>query len=284
MKILIIGEVMLDLYYLGDIEKISPEAPVPIFKLNKQNKLLGGSANIAQHIKNIDENINVDIFSFENEMIKDLLSQNNINYYYFSAINNIVKVRWICKNQQVFRMDVEDNKEYNIESVLLYLKKINLNNYDLIILSDYNKGLFNSEIIDYIFNNSNKPIFSDMKPNNMGLVNNSLFIKSNFKELKEFLNNDIENTNISIEDNLNNIKKHFNRFILTRSEQGISFINNDIKHFKNKEETVFDVTGAGDLVTASFCVEYLKTKDIDKSIEITLKRVSELIKTQRGLE
>ncbi|MFA6088473.1 MAG: bifunctional heptose 7-phosphate kinase/heptose 1-phosphate adenyltransferase [Candidatus Woesearchaeota archaeon] len=275
--VLVIGEAMLDEYIYGDTSRISPEAPVPVVKYQKTTYNLGGSANIAQNIANLGAK--VEIFTFVGDDVnKDKLisisKDKNIGIIpVILSRPTIVKTRIMARNQQILRIDYEDDADLFGMEEKEVIKKITAitKKYDAVILSDYNKGIFTKNICDAIFTHF-KGVFilADTKPKKMDLFKKATLIKSNFSEFKEFLrirNISVDNTDEDIENVRKTILDNFNSYLLTRSEKGISYISKEkIEHIPTNAKSVFDVTGAGDTVTATFILEYLRTKNIELSM------------------
>ena len=152
-KILVVGDVMLDRFIWGDVERISPEAPVPVVKVTNENFLLGGSANVLNNVVALGGNAEIcgvignDLFG---DQVLKLLKSKKINIT--GVINDtkratIVKTRVIGQKQQIVRVDREDLKKISnsIYKKLLNFIESNISKYDAVILSDYGKGLINKK-------------------------------------------------------------------------------------------------------------------------------------------
>lgn len=266
-NILIIGDVMLDSYFFGNVSRISPEAPVPVVDiLNKKDKL-GGAANVASNIKNLGGNpILCSIVGKDQNGKTFLLELEKLNIktdYILQSENRIttVKTRIIGNNHQMLRIDEEVNKEMNGEedNILSLIKNIiNNEKIDCILFQDYDKGVINKKIIKTVVKIAEKskiPITVDPKRKNFLDYNDVTLFKPNFKEFKEGLN--INNTNDKLTILKKGAKKLHNKNIkivfITLSESGI-FISykkdNKIidKIIPGISRDVVDVSGAGDTV------------------------------------
>jgi len=275
-KVLIVGDLMLDRYYFGDVERISPEAPVPVVHVKKIEDRIGGAGNTALNLKNLG--IYVDILGTigndENALnFLKLLEKSEFSLDYILKVNNITttKIRVISRNQHLLRIDFE-NVNYldeDIENEILKILEAILKNYDIVIISDYNKGLISEKISQFIINNSKFTII-DPKGKNWNKYKNANIITPNVKEISEGLNLMLENEDrileyagkIAIE------KFNFEGVLITRSEKGLSFISkNNILHVPTYESEVYDVSGAGDTVVAVLCFGILCNLDMKTILE-----------------
>ena len=266
-KIMIIGDIMLDVYMKGKVERISPEAPVPIVSVTEKFSRLGGAANVAQNLKALNAEPILCSVIGNDEKSKDLLElmrEQNMN------ISGIVKsserittrkVRIISNNAQMLRVDTEDTfdlteKEYN--SLIKNIHEIIINeNIDAIILQDYNKGVLTEKLIKEtieIANKNNIPVGVDPKKKNFLNYQNVTFFKPNLKELKE--GTGITSKDDSIEEILKSVdslhEKLNCRFIMTTlSERGVlikDYETNTYHHIPAHLRKIADVSGAGDTV------------------------------------
>lgn len=264
---MIIGDIMLDVYMKGKVERISPEAPVPIVSVTEKFSRLGGAANVAQNLKALNAEPILCSVIGNDEKSKDLLElmrEQNMN------ISGIVKsserittrkVRIISNNAQMLRVDTEDTfdlteKEYN--SLIKNIHEIIINeNIDAIILQDYNKGVLTEKLIKEtieIANKNNIPVGVDPKKKNFLSYQNVTFFKPNLKELKE--GTGVTSKDDSIEEILKSVdslhEKLNCRFIMTTlSERGVlikDYETNTYHHIPAHLRKIADVSGAGDTV------------------------------------
>ncbi len=268
-RILIIGDVMLDLYLNGKVERISPEAPVPIVAVGNRFSRLGGAANVAQNIKALgaepvlcsiigDDSKSHDFF----DLLKEHEMPNN-GIVKSKERRTTTKYRIIGNNAQMLRVDDEDTfnlteKEFSAikEKIdtILYRERI-----DGIILQDYNKGVLTEELIQHVItvaNEKNIPVGVDPKKNNFLTYKNCTLFKPNLKELKEGIN--IEFPTDTIDGILMGVKvlqeKLNCRFVMnTLSERGVlirEMLNGSTTHhyIPAHLRKIADVSGAGDTV------------------------------------
>ena len=197
-KIMIVGDMMLDTYMNGKVERISPEAPVPIVSVTKTFSRLGGAANVAQNLKALGAEPILCSITGSDEKAHDLITlmlKHNMNISGIVKSNERItttKVRIIGNNAQMLRVDTEDTFDLTENEHNLLITKINeitsKENIDGIILQDYNKGVLTEKLIKEVISIANKkniPIGVDPKKKNFLAYQNATFFKPNLKELKE---------------------------------------------------------------------------------------------------
>ena len=258
---------MLDIYMKGKVERISPEAPVPIVAVEETFSRLGGAANVAQNLKTLgSEPILCSIVGNDekaNELLNAMNEQNMIVDGIIKSDERITtrKVRIISNNAQMLRVDTEDtfdltDKEYN-----LLMNRvndiINKENIDGIILQDYNKGVLTERVIKDVITLANKkeiPVGVDPKKKNFLAYKDATFFKPNLKELKEGI--DIGSKDDSIEEIVKAVdtlqsKLHCKYIMTTLSERGVlikDYNTSTYHHIPAHLRKIADVSGAGDTV------------------------------------
>lgn len=271
LNILIIGDVMLDAYLWGKVERISPEAPVPIVNVNKKESRLGGAANVALNIKALGAKpivcsiIGDDI---EGSELINLFNVEHITSDYIIKINNrktTVKTRVIAQNQQVLRIDAETETEISeneSDSVLDKFSQILDNNQiDAIIFQDYDKGLITPYLIVEVSKSAkakNIPIIVDPKKRNFLAYHKVDVFKPNLKELKEGLkvNFDAKNPD-ELKKNVQLLRNKIEAkgILLTLSELGVYAMDNEKDSLTPAHiRSIADVSGAGDTVISVVAV------------------------------
>jgi len=257
-KIAVIGDIMLDEYIIGKIERISPEAPVPILEVEEERHVLGGAANVANNIKALNgEPILFGVIGEDHggEKIINLLSNKNIKHILVADKERptTLKTRLIALNQQIVRMDREKKHPINkdIQEKLISEFKKHINEIDLIILSDYAKGVLTPEITKKIINiakDNNKEVIVDPKGKDFSKYENATLITPNEKEAKIATNMEEEWDLIKGAQKLMEIIKG-KGIVITRGEKGIFLLeNNKFFEIPALKSEVRDVTGAGDTV------------------------------------
>lgn len=273
LNVLIIGDVMIDSYYYGEVNRISPEAPVPIVSVNKKDNRLGGAANVALNIKALGATpILCSVIGNDNaaEKLTELLKKEDLSSEgIISSKERIttVKTRIIGNKHQVLRVDSEVDtplsKSENTNLTNAITSLINNRNIDIVIFQDYDKGVITEDLIENIIslcNSKNIPTAVDPKKRNFCSYKNATLFKPNLKELKEGLNIDIDPSNSKdVEAAIDQLNENQNNKInfITLSEYGVL-----IKSEKNKKQvsahirSIADVSGAGDTVisVASLCL------------------------------
>lgn len=278
-KLLVIGDLIVDHYLWGVCKRISPEAPVQIVDIKKDSIALGGAGNVVHNLSSLGAQ--VDIISVigrcdaSNE-IKQLLGSINVSdQYLFTQMDRITskKSRIISNHQQVVRFDREINNEINNESqekILNTFKRI-INQYDIILLSDYGKGVLTTnltKLIISISNENNKKVLVDPKGINYEKYNGAFLLTPNKKEASE-------STKINIKDKsslikaISKLKSQFSLeiSIITMSEQGVAVFDNKLRIHPTSAKEVFDVTGAGDTVLASLGFALACDYGIDNAVK-----------------
>jgi len=275
-KVLVIGEIILDKYIYGKTDRISSEVSIPVFKEESIEYRLGGAGNVASNLSYFGLDVSIlSIVNLENwNIIKNLLSKNLINYNNIIFDNNYlnsVKSRYISNNYQCFRTDKENsffkfNKNKKKE---LYDNIDNIiKNYECILLSDYNNGLLDDEITQYIINKANENninILVDPKKGNYLKFKNSTLIKPNKNDAEFFCNFKIQSEYTILNACKLFVEKlNVKTCILTMSQNGMYIYNNGkLEHIKVRNNLqVIDVTGAGDTVLAALCLGLVNNKDL----------------------
>jgi rfaE bifunctional protein kinase chain/domain len=265
-KALVIGDVMVDKYLTGKIDRISPEAPVPIVNLQAREARLGGAANVTLSIKALDaEPI---LFSLvgedENgELLKSLLRKRNISDSFIHSSSfrrTTVKSRILSSNQQILRVDEEDTHALNEKEENTLLHSITAciakENVSVIIFQDYNKGVLTPSLIQAVIalsKEKNIPTIVDPKKANFWAYEGVNCFKPNLKEVKEALNKPILIDSDSLHKIHFDLKKKLNHTasLITLSEHGIYYADDTEQHLiATQPRKIADVCGAGDAVLA----------------------------------
>ena len=266
-KIMIVGDMMLDIYMNGKVERISPEAPVPIVSVTKTFSRLGGAANVAQNLKALGAEPILCSIIGKDEKSNDLISlmlEHNMNTSGIVKSDERItttKVRIIGNNAQMLRVDTEDTFDLTEKEHDLLMNQITkiINNEDIdgIILQDYNKGVLTERLIKEVIsiaNEKNIPIGVDPKKKNFLAYQNVTFFKPNLKELKEGIG--VSSKDNSIEEIIKSVdvlqaKLNCRYIMTTLSERGVlikDYETNIWHHIPAHLRKIADVSGAGDTV------------------------------------
>ena len=291
-KVLVLGDIMLDSYLVGNVNRISPEAPVPVVQLNSKQRRLGGAANVAKNLKSLGCQVYLSSVignDMEGQKIKDLANSYGMDTHSLilsDATQTTVKTRIIGNNQQLIRVDSELNQELNDADSNILLQRIQesfKSGIDAIILEDYNKGVLTNEIISKVIKLAKKNnvfVSVDPKIDNFFVYKGVDLFKPNLKELKEGLNTNFSypSQKDKFETSIDQLHKKLNNKIsfVTLSEHGVYINDQKSQHYIPAHvRNISDVSGAGDTViaTATLCM----------ISECTLKQTAEISNLAGGM-
>jgi len=260
-KVLIVGDAMIDAYMWGTIERMSPEAPVPVVDINKLESRLGGAANCALNVKSLGANpILCTVVGNDNNGVKfeELMKESSLStegMLVCSDRKTTVKTRVISEGKQQLRLDEEYKHPIIIEKKFLNNFKELLNNTDVIILQDYNKGVLTKKIISEVIliaKNKGIPTIVDPKNDNFLEYKGVDIFKPNLKEIKDGMKIEFDDKNDSeLEKATSDLRKKLSAkgILLTLSERGICINSEEgFVHTPAYGGSVIDVSGAGDTV------------------------------------
>jgi rfaE bifunctional protein kinase chain/domain len=281
----IIGDVMLDTYMWGGVERISPEAPVPVVTLNKKEYRIGGAGNVALNCHSLGSQVFIlSVIGDDSEglLLEELFHENMIDTSYLlksSSRLTTSKTRIISRNQQMLRLDSEITKDLGKKDEEQLLERvrsfIQTQDPNIMIFEDYNKGILTEKIIHEVITicrEAGVMTAVDPKRKNFFSYQKADIFKPNIKEVKEGLNLLVDDVNSSllsrVHVELQNTLEHGISFI-TLSDKGV-FYQQDSKasiipsHLRN----ISDVSGAGDTVIAVAALVYAATKDVHLMAEV----------------
>jgi len=264
LKILVVGDIMLDKYIYGTVERISPEAPVPILRSSDCVPSLGGAANVAINIRKLGAN--TELFGVigqdpDGDTVMRMLSENGINFQRCSIdqrVKTISKTRVIAQRQQMLRVDVEDSPtKYSCVSDQMIDGVVDgIHMYDAVIVSDYAKGVITQNVLNKLKAATEKHgvfISIDPKPKRPLKITGFNLMNPNFKEAVELISHNYETLELS--EILNQIKRDFKptHLVVTLGENGMATILDDGLVYKipSFAKEVVDVSGAGDTVISA---------------------------------
>ncbi len=264
-KVLVIGDVMLDIYVEGKVDRISPEAPVPILRQETESYLIGGAGNVAANISSLGGN--AFLFSFTGDdlggdILKKQLKAKGIEFCFGKCRQTIEKTRYVCGNQQMLRVDREDveSKTFGDSENKLMLEKAA--ECDVLVISDYAKGAITFALMDRL-KDFGKKIIVDPKPVNKLLYKSVRLVKPNRKELFEMVNaTDVESAGLKLRNELNS------DILVTLGSNGMMLFSDSFFNIPTFAREVYDVTGAGDTVTAAIALSLASGADLDDAAVI----------------
>jgi rfaE bifunctional protein kinase chain/domain len=284
-QVLIVGDVMLDTYWWGNVDRISPEAPVPVVALNRKEYRVGGAANVALNTASLGANtaiISIIGQDQDGDQLIQLMEQNGINTAnIIRSVDRITtnKMRIMGRNQQMMRLDAEMIEDVNatLEKQLLHaVENFIVNNKPaILIFEDYNKGVLTQNIITAITTLCNQhQIFTavDPKRKNFLTYKDVTLFKPNLKEVKEGLNMNVAQTNLERMQHIHHVLKEVlghSISLITLSEKGVFYQQeNEALIIPTHIRNIADVSGAGDTVIAVASLVYAATQNIHLAAEM----------------
>lgn len=279
-NVMIIGDVMLDCFVFGEAKHISPEAPIPVVRVRNEKQMLGGAGNVAKNIKDLGANpylIGVIGKDFAGNRIKNILDKAGMKTDGLVSDEHnkrptTIKTRILAQNQQIVRFDKEWDSIIESPTSQAIIGRIAkaMPMTDIIIVSDYNKGVIGSYLTNALGELAKgKMIIVDPKPHNMRYYEGmATVLTPNHNEAFQMANvaNGNQNVNFAAHYLLNTIKCR--GILITRGKEGMSYYEQKAKpiHVKANVKTVYDVTGAGDTVTATFALAMLTDLPMDYKV------------------
>lgn len=258
-SILVVGDVMLDRYWFGDTSRISPEAPVPIVKIESHDNRPGGAGNVALNIRALGAKVTLLGIVGDDEAANILEHQLDAagvghDLCKIASLSTIIKLRVISRHQQLLRLDFEEKLAQKGHEQLVERFKEHLKEAKLVVLSDYHKGtLADPQVFIQLARAANVPVLVDPKSNDFNVYKQATIITPNFKEF-EAVAGHCENEQEILDKGRELLTKYgFDTLLITRSENGMTLIQSSgaATHFPAYAREVLDVTGAGDTVIST---------------------------------
>jgi D-glycero-beta-D-manno-heptose-7-phosphate kinase len=257
-RVLVVGDVMLDRYWFGDVNRISPEAPVPVVHVQKKEDRLGGAANVARNAAALGAQAGllcVVGHDEPGERVVELLGESKVAAYLERdpELLTTIKLRVLSRQQQLLRVDFENTPNHEVLRACLARFAEILPQHDVILMSDYAKGGL-THVTQMIADakRAGKPVLVDPKGDDWDRYRGATLITPNRAELREVIGQWK-----SEEDLLDRVTKlrtelEFSALLLTRSEEGMTlFTEGQVLHTSAEAREVYDVSGAGDTVIAT---------------------------------
>jgi D-glycero-beta-D-manno-heptose-7-phosphate kinase len=274
-KMLIVGDVMLDRYWFGEVTRISPEAPVPIVRVEKREERLGGAANVARNVAALGVPVAILGVIGDDEagnIVENLLEKSSIQNYLKrdAEISTIIKLRVIGRQQQLIRIDFEEKPSSHILQDKLARFRALIDDVDLLVFSDYAKGsLVNVAEMIAVAREKGKTVLVDPKGSDFSRYAGANLLTPNKSELRQIIGE--WNSESELATRVQNLRKQFSidAILLTRSEEGMSlFSDEETIHVSATAREVFDVSGAGDTVIATMAVMLSQGYVMKDAVEI----------------
>lgn len=274
-RVLVVGDVMLDRYYQGDTQRISPEAPVPVVRVNKVEDKAGGAANVARNIAHLDARVGLlGLIGRDSngESLKAILAQDGIASELLEqdVQPTIAKMRVISRHQQVVRLDIEQNFAPAQAQTLAERVQHVLTDYDFVLISDYAKGSLAAvgRIIDTA-KAAGKTVLVDPKQADLSVYRGADIITPNLSEFR-LAGGDTSSEEAMFASARQMLSRcGIGAMLLTRSEHGMTLITpTETHHFPAQVLEVSDVTGAGDTVIATLAVMLGAGMALPQAVEV----------------
>jgi len=287
-RLLVVGDVMLDRYWFGDVSRISPEAPVPVVRIERREERLGGAANVARNAAALGAHtglLGVAGADEAGDQMEQLLQAGGIHSYLKrdEAISTIIKLRVIGRQQQMVRIDFEDAPTENVLRDKLTQFKALLPSYDVIVLSDYNKGaLVNVAEMIAAARAAGKIVLVDPKGDDFTPYRGATILTPNRSELQRVVG--AWKTEEQLLEKAQRLRQELDldALLLTRSEEGMTlFTADEVLHVNADAREVFDVSGAGDTVIATLATMLGTGAPLDQAL-VTANRAGGIVVGKLG--
>ncbi len=275
-RVLVVGDVMLDRYWFGDVHRISPEAPVPVLKVNRVDERPGGAANVARNIAalgaqvtllsvvgNDEAGASLERLLSEHDNLTALLHRDN-------SISTIIKLRAVARHQQLLRIDFETPPSHEVLHAALADFRAQLPLADVVILSDYGKwGLAHIAQMIRLAKEAGKRVLVDPKGDDYARYRGATLLTPNRGEFREVAGGWRDEAELYSKAQRLRRELQLDALLITRSEEGMSlYREEEVQHEATHTREVFDVSGAGDTVIATLAVMLASGADMVDAMRI----------------
>ncbi len=260
-RVLVVGDVMLDRYWFGEVNRISPEAPVPVVRVARTEDRLGGAANVARNAASLGAKVS--LFGVvgrdgPGHDIADMLENEGIdcNLVFDASVPTIIKMRVLGRQQQLLRVDFEERPTTtSIQEMHTKLAEV-INDFDVVVVSDYSKGtLSNVEHLIEVARKSEVPVLIDPKGHKYNRYYGATIMTPNRKEMQDAVGLWESEQELHAKAQQLRVSLGLEALLVTRSEEGMSlFTEQGHERVDAYAHEVFDVSGAGDTVLATLAV------------------------------
>ncbi|OUS31986.1 bifunctional heptose 7-phosphate kinase/heptose 1-phosphate adenyltransferase [Thalassotalea sp. 42_200_T64] len=261
-RVMVVGDVMLDRYWSGPTARISPEAPVPVVKIDGREDRPGGAANVALNIASLGGQVTLSGITGDDEVANSLdtsLSGMDVicNFTRNPSVPTITKLRVLSRNQQLLRLDFEESFHHIDKQALTDVVEENIRQHHLLLLSDYDKGTLSdvSELIR-LAKKHDVPVLVDPKGSDFGKYKGATLITPNLTEFEGVVGPCKDEAELVSKGQQLLVELDLQALLVTRSEHGMTLIraNEEELHLPTQAQEVYDVTGAGDTVIATLAL------------------------------
>ena len=274
-RLLVVGDVMLDRYWFGDVSRISPEAPVPVVKIERSEERPGGAANVARNAAALGAKVSLLALVGNDEAgvtLKRLMQEGSIDasLHIDDAVDTTVKLRVIGRQQQLLRIDFETSPSHEVLRAKLSEFEQRLPDCDAVIFSDYGKGgLTHIGEMIALARAAGKIVLVDPKGDDYAIYSGATIITPNRSEMREVVGRWKDDDELERKANALRQALDLQALLVTRSEEGMTlFHDGGTVHEKAVAREVFDVSGAGDTVIATLAVMLAHGADWERAIHV----------------
>jgi rfaE bifunctional protein kinase chain/domain len=275
-RVLVIGDVMLDRYWMGDVDRISPEAPVPIVSVKRTEERIGGAGNVARNITALGGSCSLMGIvgdDMAGKRIADIAGNSGVDLQLEeqSDYETVVKLRILSKNQQLIRADFESIPDKSTLNQMQSRFEQLVNGFDIVIFSDYGKGtLYGIQTLIGIARDAGKPVLVDPKGTDFERYYGATMMTPNLAEFQAVAGPVSDEESLTSKAQKMVLRFGFENLLVTLSEKGMTLFQsgNQPIHVESRHQEVFDVSGAGDTVIAVMAMALGSKLDATTSIEI----------------
>lgn len=274
-RVLVVGDVMLDRYWFGEVTRISPEAPVPVVHIQSTEERPGGAANVARGVAALGARAAMLAVVGADEaakLLENLLKKANVQTFLQqdSALQTTVKLRVIGRQQQLLRLDFETPPSHDVLLSKLDQFAAQLDTTDVVILSDYGKGgLAHIERMIALCNAAKKPVLVDPKGSDFTRYSNATLLTPNKSEFKAVVGSWKSEDEMTEKAQALRASLNLTALLVTRSEEGMTlYRQGDVFNMPSLAREVFDVSGAGDTVIASLGAMLASGSDLVDAVRL----------------
>lgn len=275
-RILVAGDVMLDRYWFGDVDRISPEAPVPVVRVQRTEERPGGAANVARNGSALGATVSLLSVVGKDEAataLERLVSEAGVRSLMHgdASLSTTIKLRVLGRQQQLLRIDFENMPSQETLTNKLETYKQELAGHDVVILSDYGKGglTYVQEMID-LARAAGKPVLVDPKGEDYSRYKGASVLTPNRSELRQVVGRWHDEADLTERAQKLRKELQLDALLVTRSEEGMTlFREQGTVHEGTRAQEVFDVSGAGDTVIATLAVMLASGCDLAEAMQLS---------------
>lgn len=303
-RVLCVGDVMLDKFVYGHVERISPEAPIPVFAIKDEQVMLGGAGNVTRNLVSLGAHTVLVSVIGNDKIGRDVAAmigkEERILPYLITEPSRITttKTRYVAGSHQILRADHEVQTSINEDTARMLLDSVisELDKVDVVLLSDYGKGVLTRQVLHDIIaaaREKNKPVVIDPKSRDFSLYHGATVISPNLNELTNAATRDLKGDE-EIVDAARQLMKTYDigNILVTRSKEGMTLVTpTEAHHIRARSHEVFDVSGAGDTAIATLALSIATGLPIAYSAElaniaagVVVGKVGTAIITQQDLQ